>query len=337
MAMQDKGAGATVLPPSKAGAAVGVKSVLWLAALLGFILLPQLIAVKYYLHLAILALVWVIAAQGQNLIQGYTGYVSIVQAGFMGIGAYSTALMGIHFDLPVWLTILLAPLVTAVFAVATGYPSLRVKGHYFAIVTLAFNLVIFIVLMNWHELTQGEGGITGIPKPGPRDGLFDWRDRETYYYFVLIVAVLMTGLAALIVRSRVGKTLIAIRQNEDLVGAVGVPAWRYKLFAFVTSAMYAGLAGAIYAHYQSFINPEIFGVAQSLDAILAVIVGGSGTIAGPVIGAFFVVFLPELLRFADGFRLILYGLLLVLATIFMPRGIVGLVSEAIARIRSRLS
>lgn len=293
-------------------------------ALIGFVLLPQVIVVKYYLHLSVLALIWVIAAQGQNLIQGYTGYVSIVQAGFMGIGAYSTTLMGLHFALPVWLTILLAPFVTAVFALATGYPSLRVKGHYFAIVTLAFNMVIFIVLMNFTALTQGEAGITGIRKPGTPGTWPNFANREVYYYFVLAFAVFATGLAALIVRSRIGKTLIAIRQNESLVGAIGIAAWKYKLFAFVASAMFAGLAGALYAHYQSFINPEIFGVAKSLDAILAVIVGGSGTIAGPIIGAFIVVFLPEYLRFADSFRLILYGLLLVLATIFMPRGIVGL-------------
>ena len=305
--------------------------VFYAVALVGFILLPQFITVKYYLHLSVLALIWVIAAQGQNLIQGYTGYVSIVQAGFMGIGAYSTALMGIHFSMPVWMTITLAPFVTAFFALLTGYPSLRVKGHYFAIVTLAFNMVIFIVLMNFHDLTQGEAGITGIPKPGGKDSMFNWRDRETYYYFVLIIAVLMTALAALVVRSRIGQTLIAIRQNEDLVGAIGIAAWKYKLFAFVSSAMFGGLAGAIYAHYQSFINPEIFGVAQSLDAILAVIVGGSGTIAGPVIGAFFVVFLPEYLRFADSFRLILYGLVLVLATIFMPRGIVGVTRDLMAK------
>jgi branched-chain amino acid transport system permease protein len=185
-------------------------------------------------------------------------------------------------------------------------------------------MVIFIVLMNFSDLTQGEAGITGIPKPGSADGMFNFRDRETYYYFVLAIAVVMTALAALIARSRIGQILIAIRQNEDLVGSIGIAAWKYKLFAFVTSAMFAGLAGALYAHYQGFINPEIFGVAQSLDAILAVIIGGSGTIAGPVLGAFIVVFLPEALRFADSFRLILYGLILVLSTIFMPRGIVGL-------------
>lgn len=306
---------------------LGATHLLYAAALVVFILLPQLIAVKYYLHLSVLALIWVIAAQGQNLIQGYTGYVSIVQAGFMGIGAYSTTLMGLHFGLPVWLTILLAPVVTALFALLAGYPGLRVKGHYFAIVTLAFNLVIFIVLMHATDLTQGEAGISGIPKPGRAGGWLDFGNREVYYYFVLIIAVAMTALAALIVRSRIGQTLIAIRQNETLVGAIGIAAWKYKLLAFVTSAMYAGLAGALYAHYQSFINPEIFGLAQSLDAILAVIIGGSGTILGPVIGAFVVVFLPEYLRFADSFRLILYGLLLVLATIFMPRGIVGVVGR----------
>ncbi len=316
---------------------VSVRQSWILLAIIALALVPQLISVKYYLHLSILALMWVIAAQGQNLIQGYTGYVSIVQAGFMGIGAYSTALLGIHFDLPVWLTILIAPIITAIFAVATGYPSLRVKGHYFAIVTLAFNLVIFIVLMNWHDLTQGEAGITGIPKPGGENSIFNWSDRVTYYYFVLIVSLCMTGLAAIIVKSRIGKILIAIRQNENLVGSIGISAWKYKLFAFVTSAIYAGLAGALYAHYQSFINPEIFGVAQSLDAILAVIVGGSGTIIGPFIGAFFVVFLPEYLRFADSFRLIIYGLVLVLATIFMPRGIVGLASSVRDYVKRRLA
>jgi branched-chain amino acid transport system permease protein len=300
----------------------------WLLALAALAMLPQILTVKYYLHLSILALIWVIMAQGQNLIQGYTGYVSIVQAGFMGIGAYSSTLMGIHFQWPLWATMAAAPLVTALFALATGYPSLRVKGHYFAIVTLAFNLIIVIVLVNYSELTRGETGISNIPKP--------WGgNRDAFFYLALTLATAITCLTALIARSRVGEILLAIRQNEDLVGAIGIPAWKYKLFAFVVSAMYAGLAGALYAHFQGFINPEIFGVAQSLDAILAVILGGSGTIAGPVVGAFLVVFLPELLRFADSFRLILYGLILVLATIFMPIGIVGIGKALIARIIRR--
>ncbi len=310
---------------------LSTSQIAWLGCLVLLLALPKLTSVKYHLHLCILALIWVIAAQGQNLIQGYTGYVSIVQAGFMGIGAYGSTLLNLNFGLPVWLTIALAPLITAVFALATGYPSLRVKGHYFAIVTLAFNMVIFIVLTNFTELTKGEAGISKIPKPESLGGLFDFQDRAVYYYLVLAIAALATVLTAVIARSSIGRTLVAIRQNEDLVGAIGIAAWTYKLFAFVAAAMYAGLAGALYAHYQGFINPEIFSVAQSLDAILAVIVGGSGTVAGPVIGAFIVVMMPELLRFADGFRLILYGLLLVLATIFMPGGIVGLACDLRAR------
>lgn len=305
-----------------------VPVLLWLLALAGLVVLPQLLTVKYYLHLSILALIWVVVAQGQNLIQGLTGYVSIVQAGFMGIGAYSSTLIGLHAQWPLWATMAMAPLVTALFALATGYPSLRVKGHYFAIVTLAFNLIIVIVLVNYSELTKGEAGISNIPKP--------WGgSREAFYYLALALAASLTLLAALIARSRVGEIMLAIRQNEDLVAAMGIVAWKYKLLAFVVSAMYAGLGGALYAHFQGFINPEIFGVAQSLDAILAVILGGSGTIAGPAIGAFLVVFLPELLRFADSFRLILYGLILVLATIFMPIGIVGIAKAAFARVIRR--
>jgi branched-chain amino acid transport system permease protein len=128
-------------------------------------------------------------------------------------------------------------------------------------------------------------------------------------------------------RSPVGRILRSIHQNEALASAYGVAVWKYKLFAFVVSAFYAGVAGALYAHYIGFINPETFGVAQSLDAILAVILGGAGTLFGPILGAFAVVFLPEYLRIADSFRLIVYGVLLVLATIFMPRGALHALSQ----------
>jgi branched-chain amino acid transport system permease protein len=305
------------------------------AILLFLAVLPMMISVKYFLHLSILALIWVIIAQGQNLIQGYTGYVSITQAGFMGIGAYCSSLLSLNYGISVWLTIGVTPLFAALFAVIVGFPSLRVKGHYFAIMTLAYNMVIFIVLLNWSHLTKGEAGLSGIPQPSVGSGgFFDFNNRVVYYYLVLAAAVLVICLVALIVHSRVGKILIAIRQNEDLVGASGITAWKYKLFAFVMSAAFAGFAGALYAHYQRFINPEIFGVAQSLDAILAVIIGGSGTIVGPIIGAFTVVFMPEYLRFADSLRLIVYGFILVVVTIFMPKGIIYVLQSTFDRLAS---
>lgn len=289
---------------------------------------PQLITVKYYIQLIILAMIWAIMAHGQNVIQGLTGYVSITQAGLMGVGAYASTLLSVKAGFPVWASMAAAPLVTALFSVLVGYPSLRVKGHYFAIVTLAYNMVIFTVLVNYSSLTGGEAGVSNIRRPEPIGNFLNFDDRTTYYYLALAALVVMTGLTALLMRSPIGRILRSIHQNEALASAYGVAVWKYKLFAFVVSAFYAGVAGALYAHYIGFINPETFGVGQSLDAILAVILGGSGTLFGPILGAFAVVFLPEYLRIADSFRLIVYGLLLVLATIFMPRGALHALQQA---------
>jgi branched-chain amino acid transport system permease protein len=310
-----------------------------LALTLAALALPLAVKTPYFLQLIILALIWVVLSQGQNLIQGFTGYVSIAQAGFMGLGAYSSTLMSVKLGFPVWLTMLAAPAVTALFAVLAGYPSLRVKGHYFAIVTLAYNMVIYIVLVTWIALTGGEAGVPGVQRPANitvGDLVWDFGTRTGYYYLVLAAAVLATALCALILHSRVGRVLLAIRQNEALIEAAGVQAWRYKLFAFVTSASLAGVAGALYAHFIGFINPDAFGVDQSLNAILAVILGGSGTLLGPVVGAFAVVFLPEYLRIANEYRLVVYGFVLVVATIFMPRGLVPLLEKGLSALAGLL-
>jgi len=290
--------------------------------------LPSMVKIPYYLHLTVLALIWVVVAQGQNLIQGYTGYVSIAQGGFMGIGAYCSALLSVKLGWTVWLTLSLSPILTGIFAILVGYPSLRVKGHYFAIVTLAFNMVIYIVLFNFRTLTGGEAGFTDIPRPGEfAVGAFNFSSLPSYYYLAVAAAITATVFCWLLVHSRVGRNLIAIRQNEALAEAIGIATWRYKLFSFVASASLAGFAGGLYAHFIRFINPDTFTVAQSLNAILAVILGGSGTLTGPIVGSFVVVFLPEYLRIADFFRLIVYGFILILATIFMPQGIVSVVGK----------
>ena len=224
-------------------------------------------------------------------------------------------------------------------SVLVGYPSLRVKGHYFAIVTLAYNMVIFTILLTFSSVTGGEAGISNVPRPSEFSLLgwvmnFEGRSNTAYYILVLLSALLATGLCAIILHSRVGRVLVAIRQNESLADAMGVSTWRYKLFAFVVSAGLAGFAGALYAHYIGFLNPEPFGVDQSLNAILAVILGGSGTLAGPVVGAFAVTFLPEYLRIADSFRLVTYGFILVVATIFLPRGLVPVALDLVTRAKA---
>jgi branched-chain amino acid transport system permease protein len=206
-------------------------------------------------------------------------------------------------------------------------------------VTLAYNMVIFIVLLTWSSLTGGEAGISNVPRPSSiavGGAVWDLGSRVGYYYLVLAAAAFATMLVALILHSRVGRVLLAIRQNEALIEAAGVQTWRYKLFAFVVSASLAGLAGALYAHFIGFLNPDAFGVDHSLNAILAVILGGSGTLSGPVVGAFAVVFLPEYLRVAEDYRLVMYGFILVAATIFMPRGLVPLAAQGLRAVVARL-
>ncbi len=301
--------------------------------------LPHLFKSPYYIHLMTLALIWVVLAQGQNLTQGFVGYVSIAQAGFMGIGAYISTLLTMKLGVSVWTMLVIAPLLTGVMAIVAGYPSLRVKGHYFSIVTLAYNMVIFIVLMTFSALTGGEAGIPDVPRPseltiGGHVFSFEGRSNLNFYALALSAAVLATTCCAFVLHSRVGRVMLAIRQNEDLAEAMGVMTSRYKLFAFVMSSILAGLAGSLYAHYIGFLNPEPFGVDQSLNIILAVILGGSGTLSGPIVGAVSVTFLPELLRFADSFRLITYGLILVVATIFLPKGLVPLMATLWRRLRA---
>lgn len=306
---------------------------LLLGALVAF---PAVVSVPYFLHLAILALIWVTVAQGLNVIQGYTGYVSIAQAGFMGVGAYTSALLALRLGWPVWVTLPLALAAAALVGVVVGYPSLRVRGHYFAIVTLAYNMVIYIVLVNANRITGGDAGLPGIPRPEPLalPGLspIGFRSRPAYYYLVLALALVVAFGVRRLVRSRIGRVLVAIRQNEPLAQAAGVACWRYKLLAFVVSAACAGLGGALYAHYVGFINPAPFGVDSSLNAILAVILGGSGTLMGPALGAFLLVLLPEYLRVAQEFRLVAYGLVLILITIYLPRGLVPLLARLAGRV-----
>jgi branched-chain amino acid transport system permease protein len=306
---------------------------------LGALWLPHTLSTPYYIHLLTLALIFVVLAQGQNLTQGFMGYVSIAQAGFMGIGAYASTLLTVKLGYSVWATLLIAPLFTGFAALLAGYPSLRVKGHYFSIVTLAYNMVIFIVLMTFSALTGGESGIPNVPRPSELSLFghvfsFEGRSNLSYYSLALFFAALATGICAMVLHSRVGRVMLAIRQNEDLAEAMGVVTSRYKLFGFVLSSMLAGLAGTLYAHYIGFLNPEPFGVDHSLNAILAVILGGSGTLLGPIVGAVSVTFLPEVLRFADSFRLITYGLILVIATIFLPKGLVPLAAGLWRRLRS---
>lgn len=297
---------------------------------------PYLGFSPYYLHLVTLSLIWIIMTEGLNIIQGFTGYVSIAQASFFGIGAYASSLFVLKLGWTFWASLPVVLIIVAIAGLIVGYPSLRTQGHYFSIMTLAFCMVLWLLMLTLHNLTGGEEGISQIPPPEAIFGI-DFTNRVNLYYLILIVTLITIFIIYRIKNSKVGRAMETIRENEQLAQAIGISLVRYKTLAFVISAMFGGLAGCFFAPYMRFINPSTFGADYSMNAILAIIMGGSGTIGGPIIGSFVMNFLPEYLRVVESLRMVIYGLLLVLITIFMPQGILGVVKQVSAFVMKKVT
>lgn len=266
-------------------------------------------------------LVFSIAAMGLNLTLGYAGQVSLAQAGFMGIGAYVTALATLA-GLP-WIAGALCGIALA-FAVGLllGYPALRVQHHFLAFVTLAFNTLLFLVLRNEEELTGGAFGLVGMPRPQVAGLSTD--GNLAFYYFALAAFLLATAALWGMLRSPWGRAFRALRENPIRAESLGLKIRRQTLLAFAIGSAFAGLAGALMAPLVQFIEPGSFGLAISLKLLLMVVVGGAGFFFGPMLGAAVVILLPELLRFTEGYYLILYAALVIVLMIWSPAGLIGL-------------
>src|SRR6185437_3922815 len=265
-------------------------------------------------------LIFSIAAMGLNLTLGYAGQISLAQASFMAIGAYVTALL----TLAGWHWVLAMPLgLVACFIVGLvlGYPALRVKGHFLAFVTLAFNTLVFLVLRNEDWLTGGNYGLVGMPRPD--FGLFTTMKQLHFYYFTLGITILAALAMWGIVRSPWGRAFKALRENPVRAESLGVDTRRITLLAFAIGSTYGGLAGALVTPLVQFIEPGSFGVGHSLRILLMVVVGGSGYFFGPFVGAGVVILLPEFLRFTQGYYLIIYSALVIVMLVFVPSGLIG--------------
>ncbi|HWK68529.1 MAG TPA: branched-chain amino acid ABC transporter permease [Rhizobiaceae bacterium] len=283
---------------------------------------------NYIVYVLTSWLIFSIAAMGLNLTLGYAGQISLAQASFMAIGAYVTALLtlaGWHWVLAMPLGLILCFIV----GLLLGYPALRVKGHFLAFVTLAFNTLVFLVLRNEDWLTGGTYGLVGMPRPD--FGLFSTMKQLHFYYFTLAI----TALAALvmwgIVRSPWGRAFKALRENPIRAESLGVDTRRITLLAFAIGSAYGGLAGALVTPLVQFIEPGSFGLAHSLRILLMVVVGGAGYFFGPFLGAGVVILLPEMLRFTEGYYLIIYSALVIVMLVFVPSGLLGIW----ARLRER--
>jgi branched-chain amino acid transport system permease protein len=281
---------------------------------------------RYGVYVLTLWLVTAVAAMGVNLIVGYAGQETLAQAAFLGIGAFTTAIMtkaGVPF------AIAFAASGAAAFVVGflIGFPALRVRKHYLAFVTLAFSVFVWLVIRNEEWLTGGVAGIQDIPRP--KLGELSLRPHRYFYWFVLAVTAALTLALWWITRSPWGRAFTALRENPIRAESLGVDVRRYTLLAFAIGSAYGGFAGALYAPLVEFIDPAPFALGPSLIFLLMVVIGGSGSFLGPFVGAAVAVLLPEWLRFAEGYYLLIYAVMVIVLMAFCPTGIVGLVTRLI--------
>ncbi len=266
-------------------------------------------------------LIFTIAAMGLNLTLGYAGQISLAQASFMGIGAYTTALL----TLAGWHWLLATPAGVAlcfVVGLALGFPALRVQGHFLAFVTLAFNTLVFLIARNEDWLTGGNYGLSGMPRPD--FWLLSTDKQLSFYYFTLAVFLVASALMWGVIRSPWGRAFRALRENPIRAESLGVDTRRITLLAFAIGSAYGGLAGALVVPLVQYIDPGSFALVHSLRILLMVVVGGTGYFFGPLLGAGVVIVLPEALRFTQSYYLMIYAVTVIVLMIICPSGLIGL-------------
>lgn len=292
----------------------------------------------YVLYVLTLALCYAIPAIGMNLLFGYTGLISLGHMGFAGVGAYTTVLLMKEAGLPFVPALLAGAGATGLLGLLVGIPCLRLRSHFFIIVTLAVGMILYTLFNNLDALTGGAEGLPGIPRPdGFSIGGFEveFRSLTGYYLLTFTVTVLVFALQYLLVRSDFGRSLSSVRQDETLAAARGVDVFSHKLFVFAVSAAIAGVGGAMKVLFLRAAAPLSFELQESINLMMMVVLGGAGYLIGPIIGAITFVALPEFLRIAAELRFIFFGFVLLILARFAPRGISGVAEALYRRISNR--
>jgi branched-chain amino acid transport system permease protein len=282
----------------------------------------------YVFHVLVVAGIYVMLAESLNLVVGFAGIPAMGHAAFSCIGAYTSSLLALRFGVSPFVGMLAGAAAGGMLGLVVAYPALRLEGDYLALATFGAGVIVYNVAKNWMGLTRGPMGLPGIP-PFKLGG-FAIDSTGAYLILVAIVAALVLRACRNIAKSTFGRNLTSVREDETAAIALGKNTVRLKLIAFVAGAFFAGIAGSLYAHYITFIDPSSFTVMESITILLMVIFGGMGSIPGAVVGALLLVVIPELLRFvglpssvAAPLRQMMYGLLLVLLMLWRPQGILG--------------
>jgi branched-chain amino acid transport system permease protein len=311
----------------------------WFGILVGLLFAAPSVLSAYQLSILNEMAIAVIGALGLNLLIGYTGQISLGHGAFLAIGAYSTALLTSNLGLPFVVSLPLSGLVAALLGMIVGIPALRLKGLYLALGTLAFGFIVDYVLFHW-DLTKGDMGLA-VRRISVCSLVV--RTEGQFFYFVTAIAALATLCAKNIARSKIGRSFVAIRDRDIAAEAMGIPLAKYKVMAFAISSFYAGIAGCLLAHYHQWIVPGIFDLSLSIAYIAMIILGGLGTILGPILGAILITGIPHgIVYVADIFKethpvlgglivdlkLGIFGLIVVLALLFEPQGLAGVYRRA---------
>lgn len=283
---------------------------------------------EYLLHVFVICGIYSILTLSLNLVVGYTGLVSLGHAAFFSIGAYISALLALNLGISPWIGLIAGACGAAVFGVVIGMPSLRLKGDYLALATFGAGMIVYSIAKNWVSLTRGPMGLPGIPG----FSVFAFSLESTWLYLILVIVFTLVTVFILqrLIGGAYGRILRSIREDEIASETLGKYVAKYKLQVFVVGAFFAGIAGSLYAHYITFIDPSSFTVMESITILLMVIFGGMGSIKGSLVGAIMLVLFPEILRFlgmpssiAAPTRQMIYGLLLVVFMIKRPQGLLG--------------
>ncbi|MED4602199.1 branched-chain amino acid ABC transporter permease [Paenibacillus validus] len=314
------------------------KSLMTMLALI--LIAPFLFSSSYLLTVLILIGIYSIVTLGLSLLTGYAGQLSLGQAGFFAIGAYTSGILTTAYGVSPWIAIIIAMIVTAIFAYLMGIPTLKLKEYFFSLATMAFNMIVFILIVGMYNFTGGAQGLIGIPKLSvinfPLEGL-------SYYFLVWSIVFVVTLFSMNIIQSHVGRILRGIHSSEIATSTQGINVAKYKLHIFVISAVFASLAGSLYAHFFNFISPFSFQVSVSIQFLIMLFVGGARSSWGAILGASIMTLLVELIdwivsSFMNGggeLGLLIYGFMYILVLILMPSGLVSIITKVTDKLKTR--
>ena len=286
---------------------------------IGLGIFPFFIQSDYYLSIMIFIGINAIVVMGLSLLMGYAGQISLGHAAFFGIGAYCSGVFTVKFGFSILTSFLSGILLSGIMATAIAVPTLKLKGHYLAVATLGFGEIIYIIFNEFLEITGGPSGLSGIPNIALFG--YDFKGGISYFYLVWATAILLLIFSLNVIYSRVGRALRAIHGSDTAAAAMGVNVSWFKVQVFVLSAIYASVAGSLYAHFVTFISPPTFGLFVSILLLMMVVIGGGGSLWGALLGAGILTLLPEYLRAFKDFDVLVYGIILMAILLFMPEGL----------------